>query len=34
MQIGAHAHSEGLMVVTNTMKEFVRIPGVRVENWV
>jgi len=34
MQIGAHARSEGLIVVTNNMKEFVRMPGVRIENWV
>lgn len=34
MQIGAHARSEGLIVVTNNIKEFVRMPGVRVENWV
>ena len=34
MQIGAHARSEGLIVVTNNKKEFVRIPGVRIENWV
>jgi tRNA(fMet)-specific endonuclease VapC len=34
MQIGAHARSEGLIVVTNSMKEFVRMPGVRIENWV
>ena len=34
MQIGAHARSEGLIVVTNNMKEFARMPGVRVENWV
>ncbi|HEY4547918.1 MAG TPA: type II toxin-antitoxin system VapC family toxin [Pedomonas sp.] len=34
MQIGAHARSEGLIVVTNNMKEFVRMPGVRVENWI
>lgn len=33
MQIGAHARSEGLVVVTNNMREFVRMPGVRVENW-
>jgi len=33
MQIGAHAGSEGLIVVTNNMREFVRMPGVRVENW-
>ncbi|NLS19384.1 type II toxin-antitoxin system VapC family toxin [Rhizobium sp. P40RR-XXII] len=34
MQIGAHARSEGLIVVTNNMKEFIRMPGLRVENWV
>lgn len=33
MQIGAHARSEGLIVVTNNMREFVRMPGVRAENW-
>ena len=33
MQIGAHARSEGLIVVTNNAREFVRMPGVRVENW-
>ncbi|WP_269429321.1 hypothetical protein [Paracoccus halophilus] len=32
MQIGAHARSKGLIMVTNNMKEFVRILGVRVEN--
>lgn len=34
MQIGAHARSEGLIVVTNNIREFVRMPGLRVENWV
>ncbi|MCC6918781.1 MAG: type II toxin-antitoxin system VapC family toxin [Alphaproteobacteria bacterium] len=33
MQIGAHARSEGLIVVTNNMREFARMPGLRVENW-
>ena len=33
MQIGGHARSEGLIVVTNNMREFVRMPGVRAENW-
>lgn len=33
MQIGGHARSEGLIVVTNNMREFVRMPGLRVENW-
>lgn len=32
MQLGAHARSEGLIVLTNNMKEFARMPGVRVEN--
>jgi tRNA(fMet)-specific endonuclease VapC len=34
MQIGGHARSEGLIVVTNNMREFSRMPGVRTENWV
>ena len=34
MQIGGHARSEGLIIVTNNMREFTRIPGVRRENWV
>jgi tRNA(fMet)-specific endonuclease VapC len=34
MQIGGHARSEGLIVVTNNMGEFTRMPGVRAENWV
>jgi tRNA(fMet)-specific endonuclease VapC len=33
MQIGGHARSEGLIVVTNNAREFARMPGVRVENW-
>jgi len=33
MQIGGHARSEGLIIVTNNMREFARMPGVRVENW-
>jgi tRNA(fMet)-specific endonuclease VapC len=33
-QIGAHARSEGLIVVTNNRREFDRMPGLRVENWV
>lgn len=33
MQIAGHARSEGLIVVTNNMTEFARMPGVRVENW-
>jgi tRNA(fMet)-specific endonuclease VapC len=34
MQIGGHARSEGLIVVTKNMREFARMPGVRAENWV
>jgi tRNA(fMet)-specific endonuclease VapC len=34
MQIGGHARSEGLIVVTNNIREFGRMPGIRVENWV
>jgi tRNA(fMet)-specific endonuclease VapC len=34
MQIAGHARSEGLIVVTNNPREFARMPGVRVENWV
>jgi tRNA(fMet)-specific endonuclease VapC len=32
--IGAHARSEGLIVVTNNVQEFERMPGLRVENWI
>jgi tRNA(fMet)-specific endonuclease VapC len=34
MQIAGHARSEGLIVVTNNMREFARMPGVRAENWI
>jgi tRNA(fMet)-specific endonuclease VapC len=34
MQIGGHARSEGLILVTNNMREFARMPGVRAENWI
>lgn len=34
MLIGAHARSEGLTVVTNNMREFKRVSGLQVENWV
>jgi len=34
MLIGAHARSEGLTLVTNNRREFDRIPGLAVENWV
>ena len=32
--IGSHARSLGLILVTNNIKEFVRIPGLIIENWV
>lgn len=34
LQIGGHARSEGLVVVTNNLREFSRMSGLRVENWV
>jgi tRNA(fMet)-specific endonuclease VapC len=33
MLIGAHARSEGLVLVTNNVHEFERMPGLQVENW-
>jgi len=32
--IAGHARSLGLIVVTNNEREFARVPGLRVENWV
>ena len=32
--IAGHARSRGFILVTNNVKEFVRVPGLRVENWV
>jgi tRNA(fMet)-specific endonuclease VapC len=34
MLIGAHARSAGLILVTNNLREFQPIPGLRVDNWV
>ena len=31
--IAAHARSLGLVLVTNNMREFSRVPGLKVENW-
>lgn len=31
--IAGHARSLGLILVTNNMREFKRVPGLRVENW-
>ncbi len=33
MLIAGHARSEGMTVVTNNLREFERMPGVRAENW-
>ncbi len=32
LMIAGHARSEGFILVTNNEKEFVRVPGLRVEN--
>ncbi|WP_459206309.1 type II toxin-antitoxin system tRNA(fMet)-specific endonuclease VapC [Pseudomonas sp. MLB6B] len=34
LMIAGHARSKGLIVVTNNLKEFNRVPGLRVEDWV
>jgi tRNA(fMet)-specific endonuclease VapC len=34
LMIGGHARSEGLILVTNNRREFDRMAGLRVENWV
>ena len=33
MLIAAHAKSEGLVMVTNNVREFERVPGLEIENW-
>ena len=33
-EIGAHARSLDLTLVTNNRREFDRMPGLKVENWV
>lgn len=33
-QIAAHALALGITLVTNTVREFERVPGLNVENWV
>ena len=33
MLIAAHAISEDLILVTNNLREFQRVPGLRLENW-
>lgn len=32
--IAGHARSQGLILVTNNLREFDRVPGLRVEDWV
>lgn len=32
--LAAHARAEGWTLVTNDAREFARVPGLRVENWV
>lgn len=34
LHIAAHARSEGLALVTNNTREFKRVPGLQLENWV
>ena len=34
LHIAGHARSEGLVLVTNNMSEFERVPALQVENWV
>lgn len=34
LHIAAHARSEGLILVTNNLSEFERVPGLQVENWI
>ena len=33
MLIAAHAKSGGLILVTNNVREFIRVPGIMIENW-
>lgn len=34
LHIAAHARSEGLIVVTNNAREFLRVPALQIENWI
>ena len=34
MLIAGHARAEGLTLVTNNVREFERVPGLEIENWV
>lgn len=33
MMIAGHARAEGLILVTNNLREFERVEGLRIENW-
>jgi len=33
LQIAGHARSEGLVLVTNNVSEFARVPALEIENW-
>ena len=33
MLIAGHARSEGLILVTNNVREFERVPKLKIENW-
>ncbi|MEG7513123.1 VapC toxin family PIN domain ribonuclease, partial [Serratia marcescens] len=33
LHIAGHARSEGLILVTNNRREFERVEGLRLENW-
>ena len=34
LHIAAHARSEGFVLVTNNMREFERVPGLLLDNWI
>ncbi|MBI2306737.1 MAG: type II toxin-antitoxin system VapC family toxin [Rhodocyclales bacterium] len=34
LHIAAHARSEGLVLVTNNLREFERVPALQLENWI
>ena len=34
MLIASHAKAENLILVTNNTKEFIRVPQIKLENWV
>ena len=33
MMIAGHARASGLILITNNVKEFIRVPGLILENW-